>query len=159
MSDKIDQRRTENAVSSRLNLSLEEYRAVVKHPLRALPPEVRPAALAVWTCNKHLKGFESALPIAAIFSVWIDRHGLLPEDASAILFGVLAPGKMQKFEFSGQLMTHMAGEVSAAIAKRQRDREGEERRAREAKHDAERATEDEILKAKEIRNAIGRMPG
>ena len=86
MSDKIDQRRTENAVSSRLNLSLEEYRAVVKHPLRALPPEVRPAALAVWTCNKHLKGFESALPIAAIFSVWIDRHGLLPEDASATDF-------------------------------------------------------------------------
>jgi hypothetical protein len=158
LSDAIERARTQNAINSRLSLSLDDYKAVVKRPLRALPLELRPAALAVWTCNKHLKGFETALPIAAIFSVWIDRHGLTVEDAITVLEGMLSPSKMASFEFASQLMNAMAAEVSAVINRRKKEKEQQLFNARERHRESHKASQEQIEKLKEMSAGIGAMP-
>lgn len=152
MNENPEQKRQEQAVAKRLELSMQDYKQVVSHPLLALPAEVRPSALAFWTCNKHLKGLESALPIAAIFSVWIDQHGLRIDDANSILMGMLAPQKMQHFEFSGQVMKQLAAEASQAIARRRQEQEQSDNRERQARFESERATDEELQKVRKIAN-------
>lgn len=127
------------ADTGRLSLSMQDYKAVLKRPLLALPSEVRPAALQTWTFFKHLKGLETALPIAAWFSVWIDRFGLRIDDANEILGKMLHPGRCQSFQFANDLQTALASEVNQTLNRR--EKEAETRRIR----DMEKARETEAV--------------
>lgn len=156
MSDSIQT--TPAAVQRRLTLSLGDYKAVVKRPLLALPEDVRPAALALWTCHKHLKGLETALPIAGMFSVWIEQHGLRPDDAAAVMRAALHPGKMQAFEFAGQLITRLAADVAATLARRERERTQADHAAKVSRWEAEKVGPAELAAVRERLADIGEIP-
>lgn len=138
----------------RLSLSMSDYREVMKRPLLALPEDVRPAALACWTVYKHLKGMETAMSISAAVSVWIDRHGLRTDDATEILMRMVAPHRMQGYEFASQFMTALAGEVTQAIERRKTEAENRRRRLEQERYDAEAATTPQV-KLSELFAGIG----
>jgi hypothetical protein len=132
----MNQAITPHETDRRLTISMQDYAAVMKRPLRAIPEELRPAALAVWVCCKHLKGFETAMPIAAVLSIWIDRHGLRIDDASEILMRMVSPERMKGFQYSGQVMAMLASEVSQAIEQRRQQAEQDRRRREQEQYDA-----------------------
>lgn len=117
---------------NRLALTTANLREVLSKPLRVLPPEVRPDAARVWLCYRHLSGMESGLPIATLLSVWIDEHGLHPDDAVACLRKLTAPDAVGGHRFASDLTATLGGLATAAI----RDRREAEKRRREAEADA-----------------------
>lgn len=141
------------AAEGRLALSMKDYKEVLKRPLLALPPEVRPAALQAWTFFKHLKGLETALPIAAWFSVWIDRFGLRIDDANEILGKMLHPGRCQSFQFANDLQTALASEVNQTLGRR--EREADTKRIREI----EKARESEAVPPEEWESLKAKFAG
>ncbi|QEL14037.1 hypothetical protein [Limnoglobus roseus] len=147
--------RTQTTVAARLSLSMQDYRDLVKRPLLALPPEARTAALNLWVCNQHLKGLESAMPLTARFSVWIDRHGLAVDDAITVMNSMLSPTNMQCFEFSGQLMTKLAAEVAMILDRRRKEKERAEFAAREAQRVADRASPAQLKAVRDQLSQIG----
>lgn len=151
----------ERAATDRLSLSMEDYRHALERPLLLLPLGLRQPALAFWTCHKHLKGFETALPLSGMFSVWIDLFGLRVDDAIAILMRMLHPSKMAGFEFSGQIVTSLANDVNSAIERRRKEAENERIRREQEAMDAEapKAERGALLKQFTERVAeIGVMP-
>jgi hypothetical protein len=105
-----------DAIANRVSLS--DVAEAIKNPLAVLPAPVRPAALRLWLANKHLVGFESALPISVVISHWIDRHKLRESDAEQILDAMMSPGKMQGFKFASDLTTAIAAAVEAVLKRR-----------------------------------------
>lgn len=115
-----------------ITLTMETYAAILDKPLLALPPQVRPAALLFWMSYKHLSGMESAISIASRISIWIDRHGLLPEDAVKILDNMLAPAEMASHEFASQVLAKLACQVTQVIDRRKTVAELRRRQEEEA---------------------------
>lgn len=112
-----------------LAIGLDSFRDVVKKPLRLLPETVRPAALRAWVCNRHLAGLETALPLAARLSAWIEEHGLRPDDAADLLLDLLSPEASMKHRFASDLLADLAGKVSSRIGKRRTEAEVQRRRS------------------------------
>lgn len=115
-----------------------QFKAVLAKPLRLLPAEVRPAALRVWACHRHLAGLESPLPLAALLAVWIGEYGLTADDASDVLGRMLDPECVGRHKFASDLTTTLATEVSQTLKRRRqaveqaRTRAEHERAAAEA---------------------------
>jgi len=120
---------TRPPTAERLALAEGQLAAVLETPLRLLPREVRPAALRVWTCHRHLAGMESPVALAALLSVWIDEHGLAPADAATALGRMLAPDRVGLHKFASDLTADLAAEVAETL--RRRAKEAEQQRQRE----------------------------
>jgi hypothetical protein len=105
--------------TAQLALVPEMFKEVLKKPLRLLPPAVRPAALEVWACHRHLKGLESPLPLAGMLWVWIERFDLRPGDATAVLQRMLHPEQVGQHKFASDLTSALAAEV-ANVLRRQK---------------------------------------
>jgi hypothetical protein len=110
-----------------LPIVAEHLQELLKTPLLALPPEVRPQALKVWAMNRHLYGLESPLSLAGSIAVWIDEHGLRSEDAVLILKRITHPLRMQEIKKTSDLMSKIAFEAAEAIRNRRLEAEAEER--------------------------------
>ena len=106
----------------------ESFKAIIARPFQLLPAEVRPAALRVWTCHRHLTGLETGLSITALVSVWIDEYGLTPADACDCLSSMLSPERVGAHKFASDLTTTLAGLVSARLKQRRQEAEAEARR-------------------------------
>lgn len=139
--------------AAQLALVPEQFKAVLAKPLRLLPPAVRPAALRVWACHRHLAGLESPLSLASLVSVWIGEHGLTPDDATEVLDRMLDPECVGRHKFASDLTTALAGEVAAVLKRR---RQIEQQARTRAEHEKAAA---EALPLKEIHamllNGIG----
>lgn len=137
--------------NGQIMLNLEGFRAAMKKPLRLLPESVRPAALQVWTCNRHLAGLESPLPLAARMSVWIERHGLQADDAADCLNELLAPDSAAKHRFASDLLCELARLANARILRRRS--EAEVLKRRQGPSPTKRAEVDRLI------SGLGSMPG
>ena len=84
------------------------------------------------------------MPIAGAVSVWIDRHGLRPDDAADILRDMLAPQRMGKFSFASDLMTTLAGMANERINKRRQEAELARMRAEDALAREQAAAPEEV---------------
>lgn len=104
---------------------------LLEHPLRALPAEVRPAALLVWTTHRHLKGLESPLSISTTVGLWLAEYGLRSDDAVAILRSMCSPEAMSTAGYTSDLMTLLATKVNAQIRLRRDEAERVEFKARQ----------------------------
>ena len=129
---------------AQLALSQKNVKAILSKPFRLLPDSVQPAAFRAWCCYRHLPGMESGLPICTLIAVWIDQHGIHPEDAVACLDRLLAPEMVGGMRFASDLTSALGGAVQAA--KRER-REREELARRRAEEEENR------------RNAVTPQPG
>lgn len=136
-----------------LSLAMESFREVLKKPLRLLPESVRPAALRVWTCNRHLVGLETPLALCARLAVWIGDYGLQANDASQLLNEMLSPESSSKHRFASDLLADLA----AAVKERIRMRRNQEEAARRRDEDGGlKQTPREVLNR--IYAGIGQMP-
>ena len=136
--------------ADRLALVESQLAAVLETPLRLLPREVRPAALRVWTCHRHLAGMESPVSLAALLAVWIDEHDLHPDDAAAALKRMLAPESVGRHKFASDLTTDLAAEVATAIRRRKLAKDQDERRTPEER--------EKIRQTADLLAGIGRDP-
>ncbi len=143
-----------------LTAAVEE---LLGRPLLLVPASVRPPAYTLWVCNRHLKDFESSLPITALLSVWIDRYRLAETDAVEILDDMISPAATAKYRFTSDLTTDLAERVEAKLKqRRQEEREEAARRERERRRKAaeseQRATPEEVQALRDRMCGIGRMP-
>jgi hypothetical protein len=106
---------------------------VTAYPSLMVPLEVRPALLECWCAHRTMKGLEhSAFPIAVPLSIWINREGLRPDDAAAILRSMQGMTSYSKCEFSTQLLAEIAARCAAAVKRREAEAEAiAHRQARE----------------------------
>jgi hypothetical protein len=102
-----------------LTLTPATLAQLTEHPLRMLPESLRPDVLTLWVCHRHLPGLESPMPLAAMLSVWIARHGLRPEDAAAICRQYVAPKRIAEHRFAADLTVALASAAAEAIRRRQ----------------------------------------
>lgn len=116
---------------SQLVMAPEYAKQILKRPSLLVPPEVRPALFECWACHRAIKDLETPLPLAAPLSVWIHRHGLTPADASDILVTLQHPDHMAGMNFAGELVSKLAGLVSARLKQRRSEAETLERRRQE----------------------------
>jgi len=122
-------------------------RELLRRPLLALPPELRPEALLLWSTHKHLKGMESPLSLTAALAVWIERFGLRIDDAKRILGDMLAPASMAGASYTSDLMTTLAAAVDQQIKLRQKQAEQQRQREYEAARNANNLPPDELRAA------------
>jgi hypothetical protein len=61
------------------------------------------------------------MPLAALLSVWIARHGLLPEDAAAICRRCLAPDRVAAHRFAADLITEISANAAEVLRRKNRD--------------------------------------
>lgn len=126
----------------------DTIKLLIERPLLALPAEIRPAALLLWTLHKHLKGLESPLPIATAVGLWVSDYGLSVADAVEILRDMCSPAAMAKAEFTSDLITTLA----LRTHNRLRDRRIEAERAEVKRLEDERNANN--LPAEAVREAI-----
>lgn len=107
---------------------------LLEHPLRALPAEVRPAALLLWTTHRHLKGLETPLSISTAVGLWLQDYGLRSDDAVEILRSMCSPDSMANSGFTSDLITGLASRVHLKL----RERRGEAARDELKRAEAER---------------------
>jgi hypothetical protein len=134
-----------------LAFTLPNWSALLQHPLRALPPTVRPDAFRLWLCHRHLSGLESASSIAFAVAVWMHQDGLTEQDAAASLSSLLRPERMGSFRFASDLLTALAKEVTERIHRRKIERDMLERRRKEDEDAKTSSGPDEVRKLLEER--------
>lgn len=145
--------------AAQLALVPEMFKEVLKKPLRLLPPAVRPAALEVWACHRHLKGLESPLPIAGMLAVWIERFDLPADDATAVLKRMLHPEQIGQHKFASDLTSTLAAEVAAVLRRRKHEREQAEQRVAAEREAAEAVPPDRWPpELRDLTRGIGRHP-
>ena len=101
--------------TEKLSITMGSFRDVLKRPLLLLPESVRPAALRLWTCNRHLAGLETPIALAGRVSLWIEEYGLEPQDAAELLNGMLSPEASEKHRFASDLLADLASSVKERI--------------------------------------------
>jgi hypothetical protein len=125
-----------------LALTPENYRAMLEQPFLILPPEVRPAALKLWTCYRWLPGFDRAFSLAAMLAVWLGDWELTEAGACVALHALTDPARMAEVKFTSDLTTALAAAAQAEIkAERARVRKAEEEADRAAREPASPITD------------------
>lgn len=143
MSDQLATRKP----SAELALTAANMKSLIANPSNMVPPEVRPALLECWATHRHLAGMETAFAIAAPMSVWINRHGLHSDDATAVLLEMQRPENYAKHVFASDLLSAIGGYVAGKI----KDRKNQEALARLRDEAAEaKAYEDAMTPAQKI---------
>jgi hypothetical protein len=114
---------TANPTAEKLARQRDE---VTANPLLACPESVRMEVWRLWACHQHL--FPTPLPVAGALGVWINDHGLHPDDAGKMLRIALSPGRMESFKFPSDLLTYLATAARELTERRRRDEEISQRR-------------------------------
>jgi hypothetical protein len=104
---------------SQIMLTPDSLREVIAHPLRLLPEEVRPEALTLWACHRHLAGLETPMPIASLLSIWLSRDGLEMADAIAACRAMLTVEAVARHKFASDLTTELAQACATAMRRSQ----------------------------------------
>lgn len=107
-------------------LTPENLTALMQRPLLAVPREVRPAVWSVWIIQEHL--FKTPLSIAGAIATDIS-HGLMVQDAIAILEAIGSPEERSRFRFASEFMTELARRTALAIKQRKQQADQAERLA------------------------------
>lgn len=138
-----------------LRLTKADFDQVLKKPLRMLPEEVGEAVLRVWVCNSHMKGFETPLALAGLMRVWMDTHGLRPDDAADMLDRMLAPGNVGQVRYVSDLTAALGVEVERTLVRRRQEKEQDDRRKADQAGAAAALPPGEVAR---LLKGIGRSP-
>lgn len=150
MSDQLANRKP----SSELSLTAANMKALLANPSNMIPPEVRPALLECWATHRHLTGMETAFAIAAPMAVWINRHGLHPDDAIAVLLEMQRPENYAKHVFASDLLSSIGGYIANKISFRKSQEQQARSRAEDAEaraHEAALTPEDKLARSAELK--------
>jgi hypothetical protein len=111
-----------------IELTPDNLTALMQHPLRAVPRELRPAVWNVWVQQQHL--FPAPLSISAAIASDLAR-GLTIADAAVILDAMTHPEERAKFKFATDFSTEMARRIGIALKQREKETKAAELRGPE----------------------------
>lgn len=107
------------------------------NPLLLLPAEFREDATRLWFCNAHL--FPQSLAICATLRVYLDEHGLTPDDVGRVVDAMLQPGRRAKHRFAGDVLADLAALVDVFLRERRQAESRREESDRQARWEREAA--------------------
>jgi hypothetical protein len=104
----------------------------VENPIGSLlPREVRGPVNRLWACYSHL--LPSSLSLASTIRVYLDDHGLHPDDVPHLCSRLLSPEYQSRHKFASDLLTSLAGLVTDIVRRRRAAEETAQRLTESAK--------------------------